>query len=143
MLISQHQKGWLKTQARICKKIFFNFQIYRNLENSTHWGLETAVSPIFAKPVLDIFAVCLLVPRTNLSHTQQSYLCLKNQNKLLEIRHLRFFLSYGLRTTIKITIFSTFYVKINFQAVIVKIHAKNTDSFKVASMVNIKFFFID
>ena len=38
----------------------------------------------------------------------------KNQNYLLEKADLRFFLSYGLRTTIKITIFSTFYVTDNF-----------------------------
>ena len=31
-------------------------------ENPTYWGLETAVCPIFVKPVLDIFAVCSLVP---------------------------------------------------------------------------------
>ena len=47
------------------------------LENPTHWGLETAVCPIFAKPVLDIFTVCLLVPRINFSHTKQGYLCPK------------------------------------------------------------------
>ena len=27
------------------------------LENPTHWGLETAVCPIFLKPYLDVFAV--------------------------------------------------------------------------------------
>ena len=43
------------------------------LENLTHWGLETAVYPIFAKSVLDTFTVCSLVPSMNLSHTQQSY----------------------------------------------------------------------
>ena len=86
------------------------------LENQTHWSLETAVCPIFVKPVLDIFAVCSLVPSMNLSHTQQSYLCPKNQNYLLEKSDLRFFLNYGLRTTIKITIFSTFYVTDNFSS---------------------------
>ena len=54
------------------------------LENPTHWGLEVVVCSIFAKPVLGIFAVCSLVPRMNLSHTQQIYLCPKNQNYLLE-----------------------------------------------------------
>ena len=52
------------------------------LENPTHRGLETAVCPSFAKPVLDTFAVCILVLRINLSHTQQSYLCQK-KSKLL------------------------------------------------------------
>ena len=42
-------------------------------ENPTHWGLETAVGSIFAQLVLDIFAICSLVPRMNLFHTQQSY----------------------------------------------------------------------
>ena len=63
------------------------------LENPTHWGLETAVCPIFAKPVLDIFTVCSLLHRTNFSQTQQGYLCPKNQNNLLEKADLRFFLS--------------------------------------------------
>ena len=67
------------------------------LENPTHWDLKTAVCPIFAKPVLDIFAVCSLVPRMNLYHTQQSYLCPKNQNYLLYKTDLGFFFSYGLR----------------------------------------------
>ena len=52
------------------------------LENPIDWGWETAVCPIFAKPVLDIFAICLLVPSMNLSHTQQGYLCAK-KSKLL------------------------------------------------------------
>ena len=86
------------------------------LENPTQQGLETAMSPIFVKQILDIFAVCSLVPSMNLSHTQQSYLCPKNQNYLLEKSDLRFFLNYGLRTTIKITIFSTFYVTDNFSS---------------------------
>ena len=110
-----------KAQARIWKKIFSNFQICHNQfftwkPNPLGRGLETAVCPIFAKPVLDIFAVCSLVPSMNLSHTQQSYLCPKNQNYLLEKSDLRFFLNYGLRTTIKITIFSTFYVTDNFSS---------------------------
>ena len=41
---------------------------------------------------------------------QQGYLSSKNQNHLLGKADLGFLLSYGLRTTIKITIFSTFYV---------------------------------
>ena len=73
------------------------------------WGLKTTVCPIFVKPVLNIFAVCSPVPRMNLSHTQKRYLCSKNQNYLPEKADLRFFLSCGLRTTIKIII-STFYV---------------------------------
>ena len=80
----------------------------------THWGLETAVCPIFAKLVLDIFAVCLLVPMIHLSHTQQSYLCPKNQIYFLGKAGLRFFLSYGLSTRIKITIFSIIYVADSF-----------------------------
>ena len=100
------------------------------LENPTHWGLETAVCPIFEKPVLDIFAVCSLVPSMNLSHTQQSYLCPKNQNYLLEKSDLRFFLNYGLRTTIKITIITTFYVTNNFSSCYSGNSCnKNTDSF--------------
>ena len=54
-----------------------------------HWGLETAVCSIFVKPVLDIFAVCSLVPSMNLSHRQQSYLCPKNQNYSLERADLK------------------------------------------------------
>ena len=79
---------WWKKTKQGCEIFFPNFQICHNqfflLENPTHWGLETAVCPIFAKPVLDIFAVCSLVPCMNLSHTQKSYLCSKNQNYLLE-----------------------------------------------------------
>ena len=50
------------------------------------------------------------------SHMQQSYLCPGNQNYLLGKGDLRFFLSYGLRTTIKITRFSTFYIIGNFSS---------------------------
>ena len=59
-----------KAQARIWGKNYqtFNFvTISFLLENTTHWGLETASCPIFAKPVLDIFAVCLLAPRAKKS----------------------------------------------------------------------------
>ena len=84
------------------------------LENPTHWGSETAVYLIFVKLVLDVFAVRSLITRINLSHMEWSYLCSKNQNILLGKADLRFFLSYRLRTTIKITIFSTFYVVDNF-----------------------------
>ena len=34
-------------------------------ENPTHWDLKTAVGSIFVKSVLDIFAVCSLVPWIN------------------------------------------------------------------------------
>ena len=47
------------------------------LDNPIHWGLETALCSIFAKLVLDIFAVCSLVSRINLSYVQQSNLCPK------------------------------------------------------------------
>ena len=109
-----------KSPSKDMNKFFFQLSNLSQpiflLENPTHWGLETAVYPIFAKPVLDIFAVCSLVPSMNLSHMQQSYLCPKNQNYLLEKADLRFFLNCGLRTTIKITIFSTFYVTDNFSS---------------------------
>ena len=95
------------------------------LENPTHWDLKTAVCPIFAKPVLDIFAVCSLVPRMNLYHTQQSYLCPKNQNYLLYKTDLGLFFSYGLRNIIKLQYSVLFMLQIIFQAVLVKIHAKN------------------
>ena len=86
------------------------------LENLIHWDLKTAVYPIFAKLVFDIFAVSSLVPWINLSHTQQGHLRPKNQNYLLGVAELGFFLSYELGTTIKITIFSTFYVIDNFSS---------------------------
>ena len=77
------------------------------LENLTHQGLETAVYSIFAKAVLDIFAVCSLGKAD-----------------------LRFFLSYRLKTTIKITIFSTFYVAGIFSSCFSRNSCKkNTDSF--------------
>ena len=101
-------------------KIFFfqlsNLSQFFLLENPTHRCLETAVCPISVKPVLDMFGVCSLVPSMNLSHTQQSYLCPKIQNYLLEKSDLKFFLNYGLRTTIQITIFRTFYVSDNFSS---------------------------
>ena len=86
------------------------------LKNQTHWCLESTVCPIFVKPVFDIFAVCSMVPTINLAHTQQSYLYPKNQNYLLGKADLRFFLSNRLRTTIKIAIFSMFYVIDNFSS---------------------------
>ena len=107
-----------KNQSKDIEKNFFQLSNFSQLvflhENPTHWSLETAMYPILAKLVSDIFTVCSLIPRMNFSHTQQSHLCQKNQNYLLEKADLRFFLGYGLRTTIKITIFSTFYVTDNF-----------------------------
>ena len=43
---------------------------------------------------------------------QQGYLCPKNQNYLLGKTHLGFFLNYGLRARVKITILGT--LSINF-----------------------------
>ena len=107
-----------KSWARIWKKKFFQLsnlsQSVFLLENPTHWGLETAVCPIFAKPVLDIFAVCSVVPIC--TSCNRAIYAKKNKNYLLEKADLRFFLNYGLRTTIKITIFSTFYVTDNFSS---------------------------
>ena len=62
-----------KARARIWKKIFPTFKFVFLLENPTHWGLETALCPIFVKPVLDIFAVCSMVLRMNLFYTPQSH----------------------------------------------------------------------
>ena len=108
-----------KAQARIWKFFYQLSNLSQPvflLENPTHWGFETVVCPILVKPVLHFFVVCSVVPCMNLSHRQQSYLCPKNQNNLLEKADLRFFLIYVLRTTIKITIFSTFYVTNNFSS---------------------------
>ena len=86
-----------KSPSKDMKKFFFQLSDLSQpvflLENPPHWGLETAVSTIFAKPILDIFVVCSLVPSMNLSYMQQSYLCPKNQNYLLEKADLRFFLN--------------------------------------------------
>ena len=69
------------------------------------------IYPIFAKPVLDIFAVCSLAPRINLFPYTAGLFIPKNQNYLLGNADLGFFLSCRLRTTIKITKFSTFYIQ--------------------------------
>ena len=96
------------------RKFFFQLsnlsQLVFVLKNPTRWGLETTVSTIYAKLVLDIFEVCSLVTRINLSYMQQSYLCPKNQNYLLGKADLGFFYSYRLRSTTKITIFSTYVI---------------------------------
>ena len=53
------------------QKVFSNIQICHNyFYVETQPGLEITVCPIFAKLVLGIFEVCLLVRRMNLSHTQ-------------------------------------------------------------------------
>ena len=103
-----------KAQARIWKFFFWFSSLSQSvflLENTTHWGLKTAVCPIFTKPVLDIFPFWSLVLRINLPYTQQSYLCSKNQN-YLPGKTVLFFLSYGLKTTIKIKISRTFYMNV-------------------------------
>ena len=79
-------------------------------------GLGNCKVSNFCETGFRFFAVCSLIPRIKLSHTQQSYLCPKNQNYLLWKANLRFFLSYGLKTTIKMTIFSTFYVTDTFSS---------------------------
>ena len=85
-----------KAQAKVWKIFFPTFKFvtirFFLLENPSHWGLETVVCPIFAEPFLDIFSVCLLVPRTNLSHSQQqSYLCPKIKISYLIKADLRTF----------------------------------------------------
>ena len=43
-----------KSSSKDMESVFSNFQISQNqflIENPTHWGLETAVCPIFSKPV--------------------------------------------------------------------------------------------
>ena len=86
-----------KNQSKDKDKKFFQLsnlsQSVYLLENPIHWRLETAVCPIFVELILDIFAVCSLVPRMNLSHMQQSCLCSKNPNYLLEKNDLSFFIS--------------------------------------------------
>ena len=79
------------------KKCFqlLNLPLNLSFENPTHWGLETALCPIFAKPAFDTFAVSSLVPKTNLSHTQQKSLCPKNQNYLIRKADFRISLSVG------------------------------------------------
>ena len=121
-----------KAQARIWTKNFPTFK-FVTISFFT-WklnplGLRNCSVPNFCETCLRYFAVCSLVPRMNLPHTLQSYLRPKNQNYLLEKANLRFFLSYGLRTTIKSKYSVLFMLQIVFQAVIVAIHAKNTDSF--------------
>ena len=109
-----------KGPSKNMKKKIKNFQLSNLsqpvflLENPTHWGLETAVCPIFVKPILDVSAVCSLVPSMNLSHTQHNYLCPKNPSYVLEKTDSRFFLR--LKATIKTTIFSNFYVTDNFSS---------------------------
>ena len=65
-----------KTPSKDMKKIFYQLSNLSQpvflLKNPTHWGLETAVCPIFTKTVLDIFAICLLVPSMNLSNMQKA-----------------------------------------------------------------------
>ena len=136
-LIINQRKGWFwwkKPKQGYEKRIFsptFKFDTSFFTWNPTNWGLETAVCPIFAKPVLYIFAVCSLIPSMNLSHMQQSYLCPKNQNYLLEKSDLRFFLNYGLRITLKITIFSTFYVTDNFSSCYSRNSCKKIQTFSI------------
>ena len=87
-------------------------------------GLGNCSVPNFCK------TGCSLVPRMNLSHTQQSYVCPKNQNYLLNKANLRFFLSYGLRTTKKSQYSVLFMLWITFQVAIVEICAKKYRLFK-------------
>ena len=104
--------GKKKAIGRIWKKILSNNQLlYWKNKTIGAWKLQCA--QFFAKLVLDTIAVCSLVPRINLSHTQQSYLCLKNQNYLLGKVDLRFFLSYGLKTTINTSLFNNIYLTDN------------------------------
>ena len=111
-----------KSPSKDMEKFFSNFQICHNqflYLKTQPTGVWKLWCQFLRNWFLDIFAVCSLVRKINLPHTQQSYLCPKNINYLLEKADLRFFLSYGLMTTIKITIFSSFYVKDNFQAKII------------------------
>ena len=61
---------------------------------------------------------------------QQGYLCPKNQNYLLGKADLGFFLSYRLRTTIKLQYSVLFTLQIIFQAVVVEICAKKYRPFQ-------------
>ena len=117
---------WWKKPGQGYEKKNSNFQIcqtqFLNLKTQPigTWKLQC---PSCCETSFRHFSECSVVPRINLSHTRNSYIYPKNQNYLLPKADLRFFLSYRLRTTIKITIVSTFQV-INFQAVIVKVCVK-------------------
>ena len=107
-----------KSQAEIWK-IFSNFQICHN--HFFTWkpnplDLEIVVYPLFAKPVLDIFPVYSLVLRMNWLPYGTELLMPKTSKLLIEKADLRFFLTYVLRTKIKITISSPFYVIDNFSS---------------------------
>ena len=104
-----------KSQTSIRKNFFWTFKFviisFCTLKLN-YWGVEPVVCPIFAKPVLDIFAVFPLAPRINLPHTG---LFIPKKSKLLTTEGwFSIFLSYGLKTTMKITMFSTCYVMDNF-----------------------------
>ena len=84
-----------KTQAKIWKKKFqlSNLsQLVFLIEIPTDWGSDTAMCLIFLKSVLDIFALCSLVPRMNLSYTQQDYLMPKKSKLTSSEGRLKVFL---------------------------------------------------
>ena len=109
-----------KSQARTRKKSVSNFQICHNqffyfkTQPTEDWKLQCAQ---FLWDQFYIFLQfvhwCLgwICPIRN-----RAISCPKNQNYLPENANFRFFLSYGLRTTIQIKIFSFFYVTDNFSS---------------------------
>ena len=101
-------------------QICINQLLYFKTQPTRTWKL---VCPIFMKLVLDIFAVCLLVPRINFFHTQPSYLCQKKSKLLTRNADLRFLLGYTLRIIKKYWYLVLFMLQI-FQAAMVKISAK-------------------
>ena len=71
---------WKKGPKRIWKILLLTFKfvtISFFIWKPNPLGLGNYSVHNFLELVLDTFAVCLLVPRMNLSHSQQSYLCLK------------------------------------------------------------------
>ena len=75
-----------KAQARIWKKFFLQLsnlskQVFL-LENPIPLGLGNWCVPNFCETNLDIFAICSLVPSTNLSYAHQSYLAMPKKSKL-------------------------------------------------------------
>ena len=112
-----------KTQARTWKFFFSKFVTIIFLTwKPNPLGLGNCSVSIFCETGFTYFCSLFTGTWTNFSHTQQSYLCPKKQNYLLEKADLRFFLSYRLQTTIKITIFSTFYVTDKFSSC----HSRNS-----------------
>ena len=113
-------------------KIFFQLlrlpQSIFVLGNPTYWGLESAMCPIFVKPVLEIFPIVYRYLGNVFPVRQRAIYTQINEKHLLEKENLRAFFCCGLEATKIITLSGTSLSSRQFSKMLKTKFMENTES---------------